>query len=98
MLLNLLKQPGQGYVVAKFLPKTLKCNATPTQKRRPVRNAGFLSGDLTVLICGEGSMLNALIRKMFYLCVLADFIWRNGPETIKSLFRKEIFVNTRKRC
>ena len=82
MLLNLLKQPGQGYVVAKFLPKSLKFNAMPAQKRRPVRNAGVLSGDLTVLICGEGSMLSASVRKMFYLCMLADCIWRNGPETV----------------
>ena len=34
--------------------------------------AGFLSGGLTVLIRGEASMLSALIRKMFQLCM---FIW-----------------------
>ena len=43
---------------------------------------GFLSGGLTVLICGEASMLSALIRKMFHLCMFPDFIWRNGPEIV----------------
>ena len=43
---------------------------------------GFLSGGLTVLICGEASILSALIRKMFHLCMFADFIWRNVPETV----------------
>ena len=46
---------------------------------------GFLSGGLTVLICGEASMLSALIRKMFYLCMFADFI-----SVEEWLFRKEI--------
>ena len=43
---------------------------------------GFFSGGLTVLICGEASMLSASIRKMFHLCMFADFTWRNGPETV----------------
>ena len=43
---------------------------------------GFLSGRLTVLICGVASMLSASIREMFYLCMFPDFIWRNGPETV----------------
>ena len=42
---------------------------------------GFLSGDLTVLISSEASMLSACVRKMFHLCMFADFTWRNGPET-----------------
>ena len=43
---------------------------------------GFLSEDLTISICGEVSMLRALMRKMFHLCMFADSIWRNGPETV----------------
>ena len=43
---------------------------------------GFLLRGLTVLICDEASMLSASIRKMFHLCMFADFIWRNGPETV----------------
>ena len=35
---------------------------------------GFLSGGLIVLICGEASMPSTLIRKMFHLCMFADFI------------------------
>ena len=35
---------------------------------------GFLSGDLIALICGEASMLSTSIRKMFHLCMFADFI------------------------
>ena len=77
-----LKQPGRGNVVTQFLPNELKFNATPTQKRRPVRNAWLLSGGLTVLVCGEASMLSDLIRKMFLLCLFADFIWRNGLKTL----------------
>ena len=44
--------------------------------------SGFLSVGLTVLICDEASMLSASIREMFYLCMFADFIWRNGPEIV----------------
>ena len=43
---------------------------------------GFLLGGLTVLICGEASMLSASIRKMFQLRMFANFIWRHGPETV----------------
>ena len=43
---------------------------------------GFLSGGLTVLIGGEPSMLSAAIRKMFHLCMFADVIWMNVPETV----------------
>ena len=42
---------------------------------------GFLLGGWTVLIC-EVSMLGASIRKMFHLCLFADSIWGNGPETV----------------
>ena len=57
--------------------------------------AGFLLGGLTVLICGEASMLNASIRKMFHLCMFAGFILEKCPRNcIKSLFRKGIFVST----
>ena len=79
----LLKQPGQGNVATQFLLNELKCKATPTQKKNDLSEMpGFLSGRLTVLICGVASMLSASIRKMFYLCMFADFIWRNGPETV----------------
>ena len=67
----LLKQPGQGNIVTHFLPKELLSEMP-----------GFLSGGLTVLICGETSMLSASIRKMFLLCMFAYFIWKNGPETL----------------
>ena len=43
---------------------------------------GFLLGDLTVVICGEASMLSTSFGKMFHLCMLADFIWRNVQETV----------------
>ena len=72
-------QPGK--VVTQLLPNKLKFNVTPTQKGQPVRNA-FLLGGLSVLICGEASTLSASIRKMFHLCMFADFIWRHGPETV----------------
>ena len=80
----LLKQPGQGNVVTQFLPNELKFNATPTQKNDLSEMPGFLSGGLTVLICSVASMLSASIRKMFHLCMCADFIWRNGPETVSN--------------
>ena len=78
----LLKQPGQGNFVTQFLP-----NESSTLRRRKKDDLsempGFLSGGLTVLICAETSMLSASItRKMFVLCMFADFIWRNGPETL----------------
>ena len=40
----LLKQSGQGNVVTQLLPNELKFNATPTLKRRPVRNAWLFIG------------------------------------------------------
>ena len=43
----------------------------------------FLSGGLTVLICGEASLLSASIRKMFQLCMIGDFIWRNAQKPYK---------------
>ena len=43
---------------------------------------GFLSRGLTVLISGEAGMLSTSIMKMFHLWMFADFIWRNGPETV----------------
>ena len=43
---------------------------------------GLLPGGLAVLICVETSMLAASIMNMFQLCMFADFIWRNAPETI----------------
>ena len=43
---------------------------------------GFLSGGLTILISGEASMLSTSIMKMFHLGMFADFIWRNGIETV----------------
>ena len=78
----LLKQLGQGNVVTPFPLNELKFNAMPMQERRPVRNAWLLLGGLTILTCGEASMLSASIRKMFPMSMFADFIWRNVPETI----------------
>ena len=46
----LLKQPGWGIVVTQFLPNELEFNVTPTQDLSEM--PGFLSGDLTVLVCG----------------------------------------------
>ena len=43
---------------------------------------GRLYGGLAVLIFVEASMLAASIRNMFQLCMFADFLWRNVPETI----------------
>ena len=43
----------------------------------------FLSGGLTVLICGEVSMFSAAIRKMFQLLILGDFIWINAQKLYK---------------
>ena len=43
---------------------------------------GFLSGGLTVLVCSEASMLSDSIRKMLLSCLFADFLWRNGLETL----------------
>ena len=43
---------------------------------------GFLSGRLTVLVCGQASMLSDSIRKMFLLCLFADFFCTNGLETL----------------
>ena len=54
-------------VVTQFLPNELKFNAMPTQKDDLSEMPGFLSCGLTVLICGEVSMLSASIRKMFDL-------------------------------
>ena len=53
------------------------------QKRRPMLEMpGFLSGGLTILICVEASMLAALIKKMFQLCMFANSIWRNVLVTV----------------
>ena len=57
-------------------------NATTTQNDDLSEMPRFLSGGLTILICGEASMLSASIRKMFHLCMFADFTWRNVPETV----------------
>ena len=56
---------------------------------------GFLSGGLTVLICGEASMLSASIRKMFLLCMFADFTWRNSPETVWNHCFEKRYLQTR---
>ena len=76
------EQPGQGNVVTQFLPnESLKLRRS--KKDDLSEMPGFLSGGLTVIICGETSMLSTSItRKMFVLCMFADFIWRNGPETL----------------
>ena len=61
--------------------KWIEINATKMQKRRPMSE---IPGGLTIFICVEASMLAALMknRKMFQLCMFADFIWRNDPETV----------------
>ena len=43
---------------------------------------GFLLWVLMVLVCSEARMLSNSIRKMFLLYLFADFIWRNGLETL----------------
>ena len=43
----------------------------------------FLSGSLTVLICGEVSMFSAAISKMFQLRIFGDFIWINTQKLYK---------------
>ena len=89
----LLKQPDQGNVVTQFTPHELTFNATPTQKNDLSEMPGFLSEGLTVLICGEASMLSASIRKMFDLGGMAQKLYKF---TVSKL--KEVFVNTRNRC
>ena len=71
-----------GKVATQSLPNELKFDATPSKKDDLSEMPGFLLGGLTVLICGEASMLSASIRKMFHLCMFADFTWRNGSETL----------------
>ena len=78
----LLKQPSQGNVVTQFQPNELQFNATLIQKDDLSEMPGFLLGDLTVVICGEASMLSTSFGKMFHLCMFADFIWRNVQETV----------------
>ena len=78
----LLKQPSQGNVVTQFLPNELLFNTTVMQKDDLSEMPGFLLGDLTVVICGEASMLSTSFGKMLHLCMLADFIWRNVQETV----------------
>ena len=56
---------------------------------------GFLSEGLTVLICGEASMLSASIRKMFLLYMFADFTWRNSPETVWNHCFERRYLKTR---
>ena len=57
-------------------------NATTTQNDDLSEMPRFLSGGLTILICGEENMLSASIRKMFHLCMFANFTSRNVPETV----------------
>ena len=71
----LLKQPGHSAKRTEILK--LRRRKKDDLSEMP----GFLSGGLTVLICGEASMLSASIRKMFHLSMFGDFIWRNVPET-----------------
>ena len=77
----LLKQPGQGNVVTQFLPNE-SLTLHRYKKDGLLEMPGFLSGGLTVLICSEMNMLSTSITKMFVLCMFADIIWRNGPETL----------------
>ena len=63
----LLKQPDWGM---------------STQKDDLSEMPGFLSGGLTALVYGESSMLSDSIRKMFLLFLFADFLSRNGLETL----------------
>ena len=57
-------------VVTQFLPNELNFNLRRRKKDDLSEMPGFLSGGLTVLICGESSVLSASIRKMFHLCIL----------------------------
>ena len=78
----LLKQPSQENVVTQFPPNELKFNAMPHKKDHLSEMPGILLGGSTVFICGEARMLSALIRKMFNLCMYADFILSNVSETV----------------
>ena len=69
-------------VVTQFLPNELNFNLRRRKKDDLSEMPGFLSGGLTVLICGEAVMLSASIRKIFHLKMFADSIWRNVPETV----------------
>ena len=59
-------------------------NATPTQNDDLSEQVpGFSSGGLTVLICGEASMLSASIRNMFQLCMfIRRFYLEEFPEAV----------------
>ena len=75
-----LKQPEN--VVTLFLPSELKFNATPTQEKRPVRNAWLFIRMFNRFNRGEPSMLGAAISKMFHLCMFADTICMTVPEVV----------------
>ena len=83
----LLKQPNQGNVVTQFLPKKLKLKLKDGERRPMSEMYGFLSGGLTTLICDEASMLAASIRKMFQLCMLAYFTWKNVLHVVTVLYK-----------
>ena len=72
----LLKQPGHSAKRTEILK--LRRRKKDDLSEMP----GFLSGGLTVLVCGEASMLSDSIRKMLLSCLFADFLWRNGLETL----------------
>ena len=79
----LLKQPGHARKFNTVSAKRIEINASKTQYTRPMLEMpGFLFGSLTVSVCVEPRMFAASIRKMFQLCIFADFIWRNVPETV----------------
>ena len=64
----LLKQPGQRNVVTPFLRNEFKFNVTPTQERRPARNAWLFVGRFNrFTACDEieANMLRASIRNCF---------------------------------
>ena len=63
----LLKQPGHSAKRTEILK--LRRRKKDDLSEMP----GFLSGRLTVLVCGQASMLSDSIRKMFLLCLFADF-------------------------
>ena len=46
------------------------------------KRLGFYRDVLTVLVYGQASMPSDLIRKMFLLCLFADFICRNSLEKL----------------
>ena len=64
-----MKQPGQGNVVTVSAKQIENLMLHRHRKDNLSEMPAFLSGGLTISICGEEGMLSAAIRKMFHLCM-----------------------------